>query len=172
MSVSSVDGSSAQFDPSVHRRHKPLEMTNTAKLLGMSTDDLEQARKSGETLTDLAADKGVSKDDLLASISEDLKANKPDGAPDLTDGQLTKMATSIADGKRPHRGAHGPRGGDADGDRSQSNVDSLAKELGINSSTLLDALNGDGFDVSSLLGQSGYGLDASAASGLAVDRYA
>jgi hypothetical protein len=182
MSVSSINGSSVQFDPSAHRRHQPPELKNTAELLGVSTDDLEQTRKSGKTLSDLAAEKGVSKDDLVKSISEDLKADKPDGAPALSDTQLTQMATNIADGVRPQGGPggaghhHGHGHGGGDGDSSQSNLSSLADQLGIDSSTLLDALNSDGFDVSSLLGQSsGYGSSSAAASslagGLAVDRY-
>jgi uncharacterized protein YidB (DUF937 family) len=141
-------------------------MTNTADLLGISTDELEQARRSGKTLSDLASEKGVSKDDLVKSISQDLKANKPDGAAELSDTQLTEMATNIADGKRPQgpppgRRAHGE-------DRSQSNIASLADELGVKQSDLLDALNSDGFDVSSLLKQSNYSSSGSA-SGLAID---
>jgi hypothetical protein len=166
MSVNAIAGSSVQFDPSVHhRRHQPPPMTNTADLLGVSADDLEQARRSGKTLSDLAAEKGVSKDDLVNSISQDLKANKPDGAPELSATQLTAMATNIADGKRPQGP---PPGGRPDGDRSKSNLDSLAGELGIDSSTLLDALNSDGFDVSALLKQSNYASSGSA-SGLAID---
>lgn len=172
MSVSSLDGSSVQqLQPHMHRHHKPPEMTKTAELLGMTTDDLEQARKSGQSLSDLAAGKGVSKDDLVASIGEDLKAGQPDGAPQLSDAQLTQMATNIADGKRP---ARPPRDGDAriGGDRAQSNLASLADELGVDQNTLLDALNSDGFDVSSLLKQSNYSSSADLANGLAIDRYA
>ena len=172
MSVSSVG--SAQVEPHHHRHHKPPEMTNTAELLGMSTDDLEQARKSGQSLSDLAASKGVSKDDLVASITKDLQANEPGGAPQISDAQLTQMATNIADGKRPQgpRPATGDRIGE---DRSQSNLASLADELGLDQGTLVDALNSDGFDVSSLLNQVSYASTASTASlasGLVVDQYA
>jgi uncharacterized protein YidB (DUF937 family) len=175
VSVSSVGGSSAQFDPSIHRRHHHPPMDNTAKLLGMSTDDLEQAQKSGKTLSDLATEKGVSRDDLISSITEDLKAGKPSGAPDLSADQLTEMAGNIADGKRPS----GPRRPDGTtaasgsaGDRAQSNLDSLAEELGVDSGSLLDALNSDGFDAGSLLNGSGYGSSSSSLSGLSIDKYA
>ena len=178
MSVSSLSGSNAQqVQPHMHRHHhKAPDMTNTAELLGMSTDDLEQAQKSGQTLTDLAASKGVSKDDLVAAIGKDIQANKPEGAPDLSDAQVTEMATNIADGKRPERSR--PEGADRLGqDRSQSNLASLADELGVDQNTLVDALNSDGFDVSSLLQQANYSASASTAAssslvdGLMVDRY-
>src|SRR5207244_1332127 len=118
-------------------------------------------QQSGTTLTQLAAQKGVAKDELVASIAADLKANAPQDAPALSATQLTTFATSIADGTRP--------------DRAQANLSSLAAALGTDASTLLERLR-SGEDLSSVLagGASGYGssLAASDLRGLAVDRYA
>ena len=103
-----------QFDPNragvelagSHRmpHHHHRDLSGLAKQLGVSTSDLETARKNGQSLSDFAADKGISRDDLLAAIKADIKANKPDGAPDLSDDQLTAMASRMVDatpGRRP-----------------------------------------------------------------------
>jgi uncharacterized protein YidB (DUF937 family) len=177
MTVNALGSSGVQLDPSAHLRRQPPPMTNTAELLGMSTDDLEQARKSGTTLADLAAQKGVSKDDLVNSIVSDLKANKPDGAPELSDTQLTTMATNIADGKRPHHGhghGHGQQPTQAPANRANDNLQSLADELGLDSGTLLDEMSSGGVDVSDLLSQTSYGrtVTDTLGSGVAVDQYA
>jgi hypothetical protein len=115
-SLSTTDVQALQQQP--HQRRQPPSMDNTAQLLGMSTDDLQSALKSGQTLDDLASAKGVSSTDLTNAIKTDIQANKPAGAPDLSDDQLTKMATDIAAGKGPggaHHAHHGhrPSPGDA-----------------------------------------------------------
>ncbi len=122
----------------------------------MSTDELRQAQQSGTTLNDLAKQKGVSSDDLIKSITADLKADKPEGAPELSDTQLSDMASNIASGKRPQ--------GPPPGDRAQSNLKDLADMLRVDVDTLLDG------DISSLLSQSG--LKSSLVGGVSVDRYA
>ncbi len=66
----------------------------------MSSDDLQQAQRSGTTLTELASQKGVSKDDLVASIAKDMPAMRPEGAPELDATRMTEMATNIADADR------------------------------------------------------------------------
>jgi hypothetical protein len=160
MYVSATGATSVQFDA---QRRRP------------------DAQKSGTTLTELAQQKGVSKDDLVASIAKDLKANKPDGAPELSDAQLTDMATNIADGKPPQGpppGGHGGGGfGSGGADRAQQNLSSLADLLGTDAQTLLSKLQ-SGEDLASLLGSttSSTGYSSSAASsvngGLVVDQYA
>ena len=178
MTVNSIGGSNVQFDPSGFQRHPLPPMQNTADLLGLSTDDLTTAEQSGTTLSALAAQKGVSQDDLVDAITADLKANAPQGAPALSDDQLTKMASDIADGKRPHHAGH--RHHHAEGstsstqsDRSQQNLTSLADALGIDSNTLSDALGAQG-GLAAILdkaGLTGYGTsDASTLTGgLTVD---
>jgi hypothetical protein len=80
-----------------------------AKLLKLSEAELRTQLRNGTTLTKIASQKGVSKADLVAEIKKALKANKPQGAPSLSDQQLTQMATRIADGLG--RGPGGPHGG-------------------------------------------------------------
>lgn len=157
MTISSIGSSAAVQGYAPPRpRHEPPPMSNTADLLGVSTDELREAQRSGTTLSDLATQKGVSSDDLMKSVTADLKANKPEGAPELSDSQLADMASNIAAGKRPQ--------GPPPGDRAQSNLKDLADMLGVDVDTLLDG------DVRSLLGKAG--VDSSLVGGVAVDRYA
>jgi hypothetical protein len=111
MTIGSVsfNSTSAVQGASGHQRPKPPAMDNTAKALGLSTDDLKSQLKSGKTLNDIATAQGVSSDDLLKALKTDLKANKPADAPELSDDQLTEMASNIAAGKGP-KGAHGHGG--------------------------------------------------------------
>ena len=100
-SITTSTASALQGASGSHHRHKPPSLDKTAELLGVSADDLGTELKSGKTLDDIASDKGVSSDDLLSALKTDLKANKPAGAPELSDDQLTQMATGIAAGKGP-----------------------------------------------------------------------
>jgi hypothetical protein len=105
-----------QFDPSQatsgvaapHRQHhRGHDLSGLAKSLGVSVDDLREARRSGQSLSDFATSKGISRDDLLTAVEDDIKAHKPDGAPELSDDQLTAFATRIIDatpGRRPEMG--------------------------------------------------------------------
>jgi hypothetical protein len=184
MTVNPLSSASVGFDPQSRPPRTPPAMTGTATLLGMSAaDELRQAQRSGTTLADLATQKGIAKDDLVKSVAADLKANKPDGAPELSETQLTEMATNVAEGRRP-QGPHGPpppRDGDGDGDqRVQANVASLAQALGTDPESLIEKLrSGEGlaslFDTASGSG-AGYGSSAGSAAavtgGLAIDRYA
>lgn len=182
MTVNSIGGSNVQFDPSLLQRPTPPPMENTAALLGMSTDELTTAQQAGGTLSMLADQKGVSKDDLVTAITADLKADAPQDAPALSDDQLTQMATNIADGKRPHHAGHHHHKSEAasgqDG-RTQQNLTSLADALGMDPQSLLQSLDSDGGGLATLLGNAGmtgYGtLDTSGStlgSGLAFDEYA
>jgi hypothetical protein len=174
--VGSQDYSALIQSASAHRPQGPPadRLSGTAKLLGTTTDDLKSQLDSGETLDSIAATKEVSSDDLLSSIKADLKATKPAGAPDISDDQLTQLATGIASGKGPHggHGAHRAPGTSAS-DPTQT-LQSLADTLGTTSDDLLGQLQ-SGSDLSSLFGQSGsanWGSQGSSASGLAVDLYA
>jgi hypothetical protein len=166
------------------QRPKPPSMDNTAQLLGMSTDDLQSALKSGQTLDDLASAKGVSSTDLTNAIKTDIQANTPAGAPDLSDDQLTQMAGSIAAGKGPG-GPHGAHHGhhhksDSDATTADNNLATLASSLGVSQTDLLSKLT-QGVDFGSLLGESDttnhpYTAVASPSAtvdgGVAVDTYA
>src|SRR5689334_25133220 len=76
-----------------------------AKELGMSTDDLNQALRSGQSLDDIAQSKGVSHDDLIATISQALQSTATAGQ--STDpSQLTQLAERIASAKGHHHHHH------------------------------------------------------------------
>jgi hypothetical protein len=166
----------------VHHRPQgpppPPKLDGTAELLGMSSDELRTAQRSGTTLSELAESKGVSKDDLVASSAKDMEANKPEGAPELSEARLTEMATNIADGVRaggPPQGGFGPPPPPR-GDRAQENLSAVAQALGTDADTLLDKLR-SGEDITewlqSLKAQTGYGdSDSTTISGVQVDTYA
>ena len=79
-----------------------------ASTLGITTAQLRAAEQAGTTPAALAQQKGVATADVVSAVSAALKANKPAGAPTLTDSQLTQMATDIVNGLHPQ--GHGPGG--------------------------------------------------------------
>ena len=123
------------------------------------------------------------------SGASDMKANKPEGAPDALrdaddrDGdEHRRGAPAAGPAARPAPGGSGSGSGSGDGGaRVQANVSSLAQALGTDADSLLERLR-SGADLASLLGgasttAAGYGSSATSASafvsgGLAVDRYA
>jgi hypothetical protein len=110
-----------QFDPAQatsgisggHRHHHGgRDLSGLAKSLGVSVDDLREARKNGQSLSDFATSKGISRDDLLTAVKDDITAHKPDGAPELSDDQLTAFATRMVDatpGRRPEMEGQKPQ---------------------------------------------------------------
>ena len=90
-----------------------------AEALGVSMDALKAARDSGTTLTELAASKGISKDDLVATIVDRMTGDRKDsGAPAIPEEDLTAMITQMVDRVlgRGGPGAPGGGGSDPDGD--------------------------------------------------------
>lgn len=188
MSISSISSTTSTYEVAgADRRQppKPPSMDHTADLLGLSASELEDARKQGKSLADLAKEKGVSTDDLTAAVTQDLQANKPEGAPELSADQLSQMATDIISGKGPHgHGHHGPppTGTDSDTDSTVAqNVSDVAASTGTDISSLLEKLqSGDtssADDIVSLLTKSNsanYGTSLSDLinGGLSVDTYA
>jgi len=77
-----------------------------AKKLGMTEQQLHDAREQGKTLAQVAASKGVDKADLVATVTTAIQ--KSERGSTLTEAQAKQMATDIVDGKG-HRG--GPGGG-------------------------------------------------------------
>lgn len=173
MFASAIDGTSAAQAMQQRPPGPPPQMEGVAKLFGMSSSELSSELKSGKTLNDLASEKGVSSTELIKTIETELAAHKPEGAPTLSATQLTQMATGIANGTPPSPPAGGPgAGGSAEGSKATS---TLAQALGVEPSALLEALE-SGTSLSSLIGQSGYSSDGSAAQqetsgGIAFDTY-
>ena len=73
-----------------------------ASKLGMSTSDLTSALQSGQTMKDLEAQKGVSKDDIISAGRGTLQKDDPS----LSAAAATKLATSYYDGRVGHRHHH------------------------------------------------------------------
>ena len=131
----------------------PPGMEAAAKLLGLSDEELRSSVSAGTSLNDLAAKKGVSKNDLVAAIAQDLKANAPAGAPAGID--FAKMAERIAD-RRP---AAGPPPGppptaSSSAGSSDSPLAALAGELEMSPADLLSLL-GSGTSLTDLLNSRG-----------------
>lgn len=174
MTIDSISGATSaytQTSQSTHHRHQP-DLSSTAQLLGISTDQLQSDLQSGDTLSSLASSADVSSSDLLSSVESDLKANAPDGAPALSDSQLSSMATDIINGTGPSSSTSGS----SSTDTAASNLNALASTLGMDPSDLISALTSGG-DLSQLLnagGETGYGSSATdlIQGGVIFDQYA
>jgi hypothetical protein len=102
-----VDGLSAvQFDPSQwtvglpaiqpgSRRHPAIDAA--ANLLGMSAGDLRTALNGGQSLSSIAASKGVGQDDLVKAMAGAIEQANPNVSAD----QATRIATAMATRTRP-----------------------------------------------------------------------
>jgi hypothetical protein len=170
-------------------RRTPPPLTETSKLLGLSTDELSTDLQSGRTLSSLANQKGVSSSMLVASVESDLKNNAPAGSTP-SGRQLKQAASSVinSSGFAPPSATSGAgrSGGGSSGGVSSlgaassptasNNLKSLASATGLDPSSLLSRLQ-SGQDLSSLLGsagQTGYGssVASSVRGGVMYDEYA
>jgi hypothetical protein len=78
-------------------------MSSTSQLLGMSEQDLRTSLRSGQSLSDLAAQKGVSKDDLVSTVSAAISSSQ--GGVQSTQDP-TALAQRIVDRKAGGHHAH------------------------------------------------------------------
>lgn len=161
MSVSSVGSTSSLWGAFGASPLTPPALTNTAQLLGMSANDLQMAMQSGTTLSQLAQQNGISQKDLISAISSDLQANAPAGAPQLSQSQLTQMATNIAQGKHPHHHHHGfdSNGNNGSSTNGAAGFEALASALGMQGNDLLSALE-SGSSLSDIATQQGTSLQS------------
>jgi hypothetical protein len=174
MLVSSVDNAS-NISTVQPRQHTPPQMTEVAKLLGLSTSELTSELQTGKTLSELASKKGISSTELIKTIEGELTAHKPEGAPALSSTQLTQIATSIANGTPPPP-PPGGFGGHNSTSGSQSSQSTLAESLGMEPSVLLKELE-EGKGLSELVQPTGYTDNGSAsqqleAGGVSFNEYA
>jgi len=79
-----------------------------ARTLGITTAQLTAARQAGTTPAQLAQQKGVPTARVMSAVTAVIKANKPAGAPTLTNAQLTEMAGYIVNGIPQGRSAGAP----------------------------------------------------------------
>jgi hypothetical protein len=160
MSVGAVSGGNSAWYAQAQTPPSPPAMTDTAKLFGISTSQLDQDLQSGTTLSSLASQDGVSSSSLTSAIESDLQANAPQGAPAPSSDQLNQMATNIANGTAPahHHGGHHHHAMDMTGTaqllgvstsqlgqdlQSGSTLSSLASQDGVSSSSLVSAIESD-----------------------------
>lgn len=97
--------------PGHHRGHRGGGMHEirdaVAKKLGMTEQQLHDAREQGKTLAQVAQSKGVDKAELITTLSAAIR--KSERGSNLTDAQAKQMATDIVDGTGPMGGRHGGR---------------------------------------------------------------
>ena len=152
--------SAAYASPSQFRQSV---LDSAAQVLGMSTQDIQSAFQNGQSLADLAQQKGISKDQLVSAIAQGIQSLNSTsgglpGSPDPT--QMAQRIVDRAGGLSGHRHHHGigamlngsdPAGdGDADpaSGASSSSADSsvspfavVAGALGMSQGDLLSALD-------------------------------
>jgi hypothetical protein len=104
------------------RAHIQKILQPVADKLGMSGDDLHTALGSGKSFAEIAQSKGVSRNDLVKTVSDAISKNRPPGAPAVDPNQLANRM--VDDLRGAHRGyhSHAPSGStsvqdpDCDGD--------------------------------------------------------
>jgi hypothetical protein len=169
-----------------------------ASLLGTTSQSLINQMQSGATLSGIAAQQGVSQNDLISAIEQGLQSTNPQTSAIAQNGSPSSIATlaaNIANGTAKvaghHHHHHGGGGAaaaaiapatdtDSDSDGSSgtssssvgtSTVNSLAAVLGVDPETLLQALSA-GTSVSQLAASSGIptaSLQSMLSTGLQVD---
>jgi hypothetical protein len=78
-----------------------------AQLFGESPQQLMSDLQSGKTsLSALAQSKGISRTDLLDAIKQGLQQSSANGGPQLSDNQLTNLASTIANRVHGHHHHH------------------------------------------------------------------
>jgi hypothetical protein len=112
MTVSGIGSVSQTLASASVDQSRQVRMSDTlgpvAQLFGMTTDQLQQALQSGQSLSDIASSKGVSPTDLLSAIKQGIQQAQPNGAPPLSDNQLTNIANRVANHHHHHH--HGGGG--------------------------------------------------------------
>jgi len=109
MNVSGISGSFPMGAPPAGGQHNPMKtaLDAVADKLGISGKDLGNALRSGTTLADFAAQKGMSRDDLVATVKSAL-SNSASQMPAPPDGasapSIDEIATALVDGVGPKHG--------------------------------------------------------------------
>jgi flagellar motility protein MotE (MotC chaperone) len=132
---------------SEHRAHGP-GLDVAAETLGLTTDELRAELESGKTLAEVAADQGVSVDDLVAALVAEVTADiqakvdagelDADRAAEIT-SSLTEKVTAMVNGEKPVRGDGFGRGGPR-GFGPGPGLDAAAETLGLTSDELVAEL--------------------------------
>ncbi|MHA7579269.1 hypothetical protein ACX12E_02620 [Paenibacillus vandeheii] len=119
-----------------------------ASVLGMTADELKEARKAGSTIAEVAASKNV---DVQTVIDTLVAAQKTELQQRLTDGKLTQTqfderlatltqrVTDLVNGNLPEVGAGGRGRGGFGGPGAERYTEELASVLGITTDELKEA---------------------------------
>jgi hypothetical protein len=169
----SVSGSAASLAQSLAGVTAPTTSTPTllsgvADLLGTTTDDLITSLQDGQSLSDLAAAKAISRDDLLATIKQGLQTNQLPGQATDLDALAGKVADRKGTGTHRHHGGGGIQAG---GESLQQRVADLSSALGVSDDELVQALQ-SGLASTGSGATAGYGVSASLLQGLQIDQLA
>lgn len=162
MSITAVSNNNSynQVSRTGHGHHgaRKAAFEAAAKTLGMSTDDLKAALKSGKTMDELAQSKGVSKDQLTSAISGAITGADSSVSTDRAQQMAQRMeAGPPAGGHKHHGGHHGGAGKALDAVASALNLTAdqlrtklhsgqsltdVAKAAGMDSATLKSTITG------------------------------
>ncbi len=131
-------------------------LDSASQALGMTTQDIQTALQGGQSLADLAQQKGVSSDDLVTAIAGGLQQ--------LAGSDATQVAQKIASHKGGfggHRHHHHAAGGSAPNASSASSspFQVLSQTLGMSRDELLSRLE-SGTSLPDLLQQQGVSADS------------
>jgi hypothetical protein len=105
ISTTGPDATSAVSGHHGHHGERKVAFDAAAKALGMSTDDLKAALRSGSTIGSLATDRGVSVDDVKKAMSDAISAANPNMNPD----RVALLVQRFVDG--PSAGSPGTNSG-------------------------------------------------------------
>ncbi|WP_250009863.1 hypothetical protein [Actinoplanes sp. M2I2] len=107
-------------------------MAKVADALGLSSDDLKTALKSGKSLNDVAEEQGVSHDDLITAI----KQGGSDAATEITDEMAEEIASTVGKPTPPPGAAPGGPKGENSCLRDSSKLSRLSELLNMDSSSV------------------------------------
>jgi hypothetical protein len=97
-SLSSNQGQVSSAQREQFQKTREAALSAAADALNESPDDLKKDLASGKSLGDLAAEKGVSTDDLQAKIEQAVKQANPNAS----DDQTAKIAQRMISGHHHH----------------------------------------------------------------------
>ena len=130
MSIAAIDFNPAASATQSARDAGRSPFQAVEDLLGMKPTEIRAALDSGKSLVDLAAEKGISKDDLIKAIATAITTDRPGISADRATQIATRIATQV-----PKAGAAAGVGGtppptagtDADGDKGGTTSATAAK---------------------------------------------
>jgi len=193
MTVSSVEANGSVWSAQPLAPRTPPPINSTDELLGgLSTSELSQSLRPGDTMTSLASERGALSDSLAETVESGPTAGALHGAPPPPADPLSPVTSDMANRTPPAGHDDDPTGGTPPAGaghgqgaivlngptsvRAESNLSSMASALGTDPSTLLEQLSA-GRDLSSLLpagARAPYGPPPlnSNGGGILVDQYA